>query len=67
MGFFANLTAKLGINTSQFDKGLRAASAAVTRFSKQVAKDFKTTSKGLQVLVIILRYSKMQLIKVTKV
>ena len=46
MGFFANLTAKLGINTSQFDKGLRAASAAVTRFSKQVAKDFKTTTKG---------------------
>src|SRR5690606_32445937 len=46
MGFFANLTAKLGIDTSQFDKGLRAASAAVTRFSKQVAKDFKTTSKS---------------------
>lgn len=46
MGFFANLTAKLGINTSQFNKGLRAASATVTRFSKQVAKDFKTTSKS---------------------
>lgn len=46
MGFFANLTAKLGIDTSQFNKGLRAASAAVTRFSKQVAKDFRDTSKS---------------------
>lgn len=46
MGFFANLTARLGIDTSQFNKGLRAASAASTRFSKQVAKDFKTTAKG---------------------
>lgn len=47
MGFFANLTAKLGIDTSQFNKGLRAASAASTRFSKQVAKDFKTTAKSV--------------------
>ena len=46
MGYFANLTAKLGVDTSQFNKGLRAASAAVTRFSKQVAKDFRTTSKS---------------------
>ena len=46
MGFFANLTAKLGIDTSQFNKGLRAASATVTRFSKQVAKDFRDTSKS---------------------
>jgi tape measure domain-containing protein len=46
MGFFANLTAKLEIDTSQFNKGLRAASAAVTRFSKQVAKDFRDTSKS---------------------
>ena len=46
MGFFANLTARLGIDISQFNKGLRAASAASTRFSKQVAKDFKTTAKG---------------------
>jgi len=46
MGFFANLTAKLGIDTSQFNKGLRAASATVTRFSKQVAKDFRSTSKS---------------------
>ncbi len=45
MGFFANLTAKLSINTSQFNRGLRAASAASTRFSKQVAKDFKAISK----------------------
>ncbi|HHY08414.1 MAG TPA: hypothetical protein GX530_07845, partial [Corynebacteriales bacterium] len=46
MGFFANLTAKLGIDISQFNKGLKAASAASTRFSKQVAKDFKTTAKS---------------------
>jgi tape measure domain-containing protein len=46
MGFFANLTAKLGIDTSQFNNGLRAASAAVTRFSKQTAKDFRSTSKS---------------------
>ena len=46
MGFFANLTAKLGIDISQFNKGLRAASAASTRFSKQIAKDFKTTAKS---------------------
>ena len=45
MGFFANLTAKLSINISQFNRGLRAASAASTRFSKQIAKDFKTVSK----------------------
>jgi tape measure domain-containing protein len=45
MGFFANLTAKLGIDISQFNKGLRAASAASTRFSKQIAKDFKATAK----------------------
>lgn len=47
MGFFANLTAKLGIDISQFNKGLRAASAASTRFSKQVANDFKTTAKSV--------------------
>ena len=46
MGFFANLTAKLGIDISQFNKGLRAASAASTRFSKQVANDFKATAKS---------------------
>ena len=46
MGFFANLTAKLGIDISQFSKGLKAASAASTRFSKQIARDFKTTSKS---------------------
>ena len=46
MGYFANLTARLGIDTSQFNKGLMAASATVTRFSKQVAKDFRDTSKS---------------------
>ena len=46
MGFFSVLTAKLGIDISQFSKGLKAASAASTRFSKHVADDFKAVTKS---------------------